>query len=138
MSENAKYPPKFEKDKIDKFIELLDIENPHPSSRRYYGADHDPFANIRSSMDFGTPGWIGAFIRLNDKIIRIKNFAKRRQLANESVEDSMRDIAVYALIGLVMYEEESKSKLLKGKIVETIERSPFVVEESEDELVELY
>jgi len=45
-------------------------------------------------------------VRLNDKIVRLKSFAKKGKLANESAKDSMMDIAVYALIALILYEEE--------------------------------
>jgi len=66
----------------------------------------DPFANVRSSRDFAVPAWVGAMIRGNDKISRIKSFIKKRRLENEALEDSLRDLAVYTIIALVLYEEE--------------------------------
>jgi hypothetical protein len=97
---------------------------PHPSSARFheileelhalhdrkakdYGSDNDPLQNVRASQDWGIPGWVGALIRLNDKVKRLQSFALKGELANESAEDSMRDIAVYAIIALVLYEQES-------------------------------
>lgn len=90
-----------------RFHELLnEIGDLHDRKQADYGSDKDPFANVRASDEWGIPAWVGAFIRLNDKVNRLKSFALKGSLANESAEDSMRDIAVYALIGLCLYEEE--------------------------------
>jgi hypothetical protein len=44
-------------------------------------------------------------VRLNDKIIRLQNAAKGSALANEGVEDSLIDIACYAVVVLVLFRE---------------------------------
>jgi len=91
-----------------RFHELVkEIADLHDRKQQDYGAGDDPFANVRASKDWGVPSWVGAMIRLNDKVQRLKSFARKGALANESAEDSMRDIAVYALIALVLYEQES-------------------------------
>jgi hypothetical protein len=36
---------------------------------------------------------------------RLQKFAQTKELANESVEDSFMDLAVYAIIGLILYRE---------------------------------
>jgi hypothetical protein len=91
-----------------RFHALLDeIGALHAVKQRDYGADHDPYANVRASQRFGVEPWVGALIRLNDKVERLARFAQRGNLANESAEDSMLDIAVYALISLVLYRELS-------------------------------
>lgn len=91
-----------------RFHELLkEMGELHDKKQRDYGTDLDPFANVRASEEFGVASWVGALVRLNDKIVRLKQFARRGDLANESAEDSMRDIAVYALIALCLYEEEN-------------------------------
>lgn len=84
---------------------LRELGELHDRKQKDYGTNTDPFANVRSSEEFGVPAWVGALVRLNDKIVRLKQFAKRGDLANESAEDSMKDIAVYAMIALVLYEE---------------------------------
>ena len=71
-----------------------------------YGRTADPFANVRASEQFGVPAWQGAAMRANDKMIRIQSFAMKGDLANESLEDSLRDLAVYAIIALVLREEQ--------------------------------
>lgn len=77
----------------------------HDKKQEDYGVDHDPFANVRSAAEFGVDPWIGAMVRLNDKVTRLKQYARRGTLANEGVEDSLMDIAVYALIALVLHRE---------------------------------
>jgi len=83
----------------------------HDKKQADYGSDDDPFANIRASERFGIPGWLGAIIRANDKVSRIQTFARKGELANESVEDSLLDLAVYAVIALTMYREAQGPKL---------------------------
>ena len=71
-----------------------------------YGRDNDPFANVRASEEWGVPAWVGVMIRLTDKVRRLQRFAQRGLLMNEGAEDSLRDIAVYAIIALVLLEEK--------------------------------
>ena len=78
----------------------------HDKKQLDYGADEDPFANVRASEDFGIPGWVGCMTRANDKMRRIQKAARGRKLANEGVRDSLMDLAVYAIIGLVLYDED--------------------------------
>jgi hypothetical protein len=75
-----------------------------------YGSATDPLANIRSSQDFGIAPWVGAVIRLNDKVNRIKTFVRNNKLANESLEDSLIDIAVYAVHAVRLYREANGDK----------------------------
>jgi hypothetical protein len=89
---------------------LKQIGELHDKKQEDYGAETDPFANVRASREWGVAPWIGALVRLNDKVHRLKRFAQRGSLANESAEDSMMDIAVYALIALVLYREQSEKK----------------------------
>lgn len=86
--------------------ELQHIADLHDKKQKDYGSDTDPFANVRASSEWGVPSWVGAMVRLNDKVHRLKQFAKKGVLHNESAEDSMRDIAVYALIALILYREQ--------------------------------
>lgn len=95
-----------------RFHELLkEIGDLHDKKSRDYGTTDDPFANVRASQEWGIAPHLGALVRLNDKIVRLKTYAKTGVLANEGVDDSLRDIAVYALIALVMFEEGAKPPL---------------------------
>lgn len=104
-------------------FEMYGIEDPHPSSERLYellgtigelharkqkdyGRADDPFANVRGSSEWGVQPWVGAMIRLNDKVKRLQTFALTGSLANEGAFDSFLDIAVYALIAHVLLEEQ--------------------------------
>jgi hypothetical protein len=75
-----------------------------------YGSDNDFLANLRASEAFGIPAWKGALIRANDKMIRLKNAAKGVELKNESVEDSLMDLASYAILSLILFQEEDNGK----------------------------
>lgn len=77
----------------------------HDKKQEDYGKKTDPFANVRAAEDWGIPGWQGAMIRATDKIKRLQKFAREGKLANESVEDSLMDLAVYALIALILLRE---------------------------------
>jgi hypothetical protein len=84
---------------------LAEAAKLHDKKQRDYGSDADPFANVRASEDFGIPAWLGCIIRGNDKVRRIQSFATRGELANESIEDALIDLLVYAGIALVLYRE---------------------------------
>lgn len=79
----------------------------HATKQKDYGKPNDPFANVRSSEEWGVPGWVGAMVRANDKVKRLQTFANTGVLANEGVRDSLLDIAVYSLIALTLFDEAS-------------------------------
>ena len=87
---------------------LAEIGELHDRKQQDYGTDSDPFANVRASELWGIPAWVGAMIRLNDKVKRLQTLALRGNLANESPKDSFMDIAVYALIASILYEEANQ------------------------------
>ena len=81
----------------------------HAKKMSDYGAEGDEYANVRASEDFGIPGWIGCVVRANDKMRRLMKAAKGGKMSNESVEDSLEDLAVYAIIGLILYQEDQET-----------------------------
>ena len=85
---------------------LAEIGALHDRKQQDYGLSNDPFANVRGSVDWGLPAWVGAMVRASDKLRRLQKFATTGKLANESVIDSFRDLAVYAIIAEVLFEEE--------------------------------
>lgn len=85
-------------------VEAIEL---HAKKGKDYGKDTDPFANIRSATEFGVPAHVGCMIRANDKMSRIKAHATTGVLANEGLEDSLIDLAVYSLIALVLRREEA-------------------------------
>ena len=89
---------------------LKEIAILHDGKQEDYGVAADPFANVRASEEFGIPAWLGTLVRLNDKVHRLKAYAKTGKLKNEGVEDSLMDISVYALISLVLFREQQGSR----------------------------
>ncbi len=93
-----------------RFHEVLqELGDLHDKKQKDYGTDADPFANVRGSLEWGIAPWIGALVRGTDKMKRLQKFARHGELANEAVEDSFRDLAVYAIIGLVLFEEDQNA-----------------------------
>jgi hypothetical protein len=82
---------------------LVEVLNMHRRKGADYGTEDDFFANVSQSENWGIEPWVGAMLRLNDKVIRLQQAAQRGSLVNESVEDSMLDIATYAIIALCLF-----------------------------------
>lgn len=93
---------------------LRSLGDLHDKKQRDYGTSSDPFANVRASEAFGIPGWLGAVIRGNDKMRRLMTAGtqvtsgKEVSMSNESIEDSLLDLAVYSIIAFVLLEEEKE------------------------------
>lgn len=97
-----------------RFHEILkSLGDLHDRKQADYGRGEDPFANVRASVDFGVDPWVGAMIRLNDKIKRLQSLALNGKLHNEAAEDSFKDIAVYAVIALVLFEQQYSAREAK-------------------------
>ena len=90
------------------FKELIEL---HEAKDSDYGGS-DSLSNFRTSEQFGVPAWKGASIRMADKWSRFLSLAKKPNPAvtSESIEDTLRDIAVYAVIVLALREEATKPK----------------------------
>ena len=88
------------------YLKLLDeMRELHVKKASDYGSGTDPLANCRASTELGVPAWQGTMIRAMDKVTRIKSFIRNGKLENESVEDSLKDLAAYSLIALVLFRE---------------------------------
>jgi hypothetical protein len=92
----------------ERFHELLkQIGDLHDKKQRDYGSQQDPLANVRAGAEWNVEPWVAAMVRGNDKVRRLQQYARTGSLANEGVQDSFMDLAVYALIALVLWEEGS-------------------------------
>lgn len=99
-----------EKEDMDKFEEVLEeLRDLHERKAKDYGKDEDPLANVKGSEQWGVPAWQGAMIRATDKVVRLQSYARKGELANEGVEDSLMDLAVYAMIALILFRESEES-----------------------------
>lgn len=91
-----------------RFHELLkEIGELHDKKQKDYGIATDPYANVRGATEFGLPAPMGSFIAMSDIMSRIKSFCQNGSLENEPLENALKDMAVYSLIALVLYEEEN-------------------------------
>jgi len=84
---------------------LAELQAMQDKKGKDYGTDSDPLANLRASEDFGILAWKGCVLRANDKMRRIQAFVRKGVLENEPVEDSLLDLAVYAIHALRLYRE---------------------------------
>jgi hypothetical protein len=94
-----------------RFFEILDeMKAVHERKSADYGTGEDVLANVRASEAWGVPAWVGTMIRANDKVIRLQSLLTNGQLENESARDSLIDLASYAIIALILMEEEEERK----------------------------
>jgi hypothetical protein len=99
MKKKQKKQPKFFEDSVEQVVE--DLKELLIRKQRDYGS--------RNILDCGT---IGIIVRLNDKLARLKNLYgvtegtfKQKSASNESVEDTFKDIANYAVIALMTLQK---------------------------------
>jgi hypothetical protein len=99
-------------------LTAIGLENPVPARRghpEFYVILKDMadmLSNLRSPIE-GIPDWITTFIRLGDKVSRVRGFAERTMrdgvatmaVKDESVEDTLIDLANYAILTLILYRE---------------------------------
>lgn len=74
----------------------------------YSGASADPFLNFKSVEKLGVKTEDGFLTRMNDKIMRISGFVQNGtlQVMNESVTDTLQDLASYCCLMAAYIESE--------------------------------
>ena len=89
------------------YLALLDeLRILHLKKAADYGTGTDPLANLRSTAELGIPPWVGCMVRLRDKFTRVCSFIQNDKLENESIEDNLKDMAAYCLLGLRLWKEQ--------------------------------
>lgn len=90
------------------FYKLLEELKEIHSNKNHDYANEDPLSNFRISEKMGIPAWKGCLVRISDKFSRICNFAKKEELKtkDENIEDTLKDLAVYSLICIILYREK--------------------------------
>lgn len=75
----------------------------------YTGVNKDPFANFKSIESLGISTEVGFLTRMMDKMARIGSFVSKGELQvkDESVKDTLRDLANYSCL-LAAYIESKK------------------------------
>jgi len=95
----------------DRFDRLLfEMEKLNRAKRHDYAKNEDIFSNFRVCELGGIPAWKGCAVRLSDKFSRLMQFMKEEKLEvkDEKIEDTLLDLANYALITLILYQESRK------------------------------
>ena len=94
-----------------KFHELLkEIADLHDTKNNDYATPEDPLANLKDCVRMGQPAVMGVAMRLQDKMRRIENFFSNGHLKHEAVRDSFVDLAIYALLAVVIMDEKNSQK----------------------------
>ncbi len=89
--------------------------------------DDSPFANLRACEAYGIPGERGVFVRMLDKMSRISSYLKKGKLQvdDESITDTLRDLANYSALLAGMLEENKRKVDLEDRLAkrESIKRT---------------
>jgi len=89
-----------------RFYKLLDeIAELHAAKSHDYTPADDPLANFKRSERLGVPAWKGALVRMGDKWGRIEQLASGKMPKNESLRDTLIDLAIYALLDVILLED---------------------------------
>ena len=89
---------------VKEMVELHDKKN-----HEYAGNEY--LSNFKMcEKHMGVPAWKGSIIRLSDKMARIMNVARddETQVGDETITDTLMDLAVYAIITRILYEDFKK------------------------------
>jgi len=89
------------------FYVILDAMAELHSRKNHDYAGEEPLSNLKECEDIGIPAHKGVFVRITDKYKRIKEFFKcgTLEVKDESVEDTLMDLAVYSVLCLILYRE---------------------------------
>jgi len=83
----------------------------HCNKRADYAGHADSWENFRQNRELGIDDWKNPLARFNEKVLRLKNILKNGVSHNESVEESLIDLANLAIITVCMRRElESKTR----------------------------
>jgi hypothetical protein len=92
-----------------RFYRLLEeIAELHSRKNHDYAKTDEPLSNFNKSRALGIEPWRGVLVRMSDKWSRIEQLAGGKTAKNESLRDSLVDLAVYALIDVLLLEDEGK------------------------------
>ncbi len=89
-----------------RFYALLEeIAALHGSKNHDYSKTGEPLSNLTRCREFGVEPWRGVLVRMSDKWSRIEELSKGKVAKHESLRDSLIDLAVYALLDVILLED---------------------------------
>jgi len=79
----------------------------HQAKDSDYAGQQAPLSNFRQCERFGVPAWRGALVRMSDKWSRLVSVLEKGgpDVMGETINDTLDDLAVYAVIVRVLREE---------------------------------
>ena len=92
----------------ERFHEIVkEMAELHDRKNKDYAGDEYLSNFLMCEKHMGIPGWKGCIIRLSDKMARLMNMARTEEIAvsDESLADTLTDLAVYAIITRILYED---------------------------------
>ena len=97
------------------FYRLLDeLKELHDRKNHDYSSELDPLSNLKMCEKFGIcKAEIGLLVRLSDKYSRIIELlakSKEAKVKDESVIDTLKDMAVYSLLCICLLEDKKVGK----------------------------
>jgi hypothetical protein len=96
-------------DILNKMLEI------HKAKNADYSADKTLFGNFKEAERIKIPDWKGAFVRLQDKYSRCCNLiaGNEAQVKEETLEDTLLDLANYAVITLYLRKKKLEAQVIK-------------------------
>jgi hypothetical protein len=94
-----------------RFYALIEeISQLHSDKNFDYASRQNPLANFEECRGFGVEPHVGVFVRMSDKWSRLKQLIGGKSPKNESVRDTLIDLAVYALINVILLEDTQRGE----------------------------
>ena len=84
---------------------LQDMNDLHERKNHDYG---DSF-----SKSFNEFGLVSAVVRMSDKMERLKSLCKKEQMVDESIRDTLIDLACYSVMALVEINKSETMQLIE-------------------------
>lgn len=84
--------------------DLIDLHQ--KKNHDYAGGEY--LSDLISSKRMGITPWKNALLRIQQKMSRLESFAKQGEfkVADEKLEDTLKDMAVYAILCLMLYRHK--------------------------------
>lgn len=96
-----------------RFYEILEqMKELHSQKNHDYAGTSDSLKNLRACERLDLRPFMGVMVRLQDKFSRLEQFTISQQLKvkDESVTDTLMDVAVYSVLAIILLEEENDKK----------------------------
>lgn len=101
---------------MEKFTDVLEEMRKIHEVKNHDYSPEDEFGNFAESEKVGVEDWKGAFVRLQDKYTRACNLirGKEQKVKDEALEDTLLDLANYAVIVLCLLQNRETARSEKN------------------------